>query len=416
MKPIKINAILFLGVVAITGILVLQLFLMRQAYSNEELKFNQKVHVGLLEVVKKLYNGEVAKMPLTNPINKISEDYYLVNVNKSFEMKVLEFYLITEFQKGNIKTDFEYAIYQCESDKMLYGNYISLDNKPKAETDSYFPKYSNLVYYFAVRFPKKSGYVFSELKLWVALSCVLFLILLIYIYTIYIILKQKRFSELQKDFINNMTHEFKTPLSSILIASNYLSEQPQIYKDEKMDKYTGIIINQSHKLNKHVERILDLARLDSSPLKLDKKETDAIVIIKNVIENIQLKYPLSEIKIDCKDEVFMLALDEFHFTNMVYNLIDNSIKYSNKTPQILIKLNGNEKSIKFIDNGIGIAKKDQSYIFDKFFRVNNIKSNEVNGFGLGLYYVKKICLLHNWKIKADSKIDEGTEITITIAT
>lgn len=416
MKTTRINIVLFLGLLAITGILVVQLFLVREALNNEEKKFNQKVHVALLEVVKQLYGGDVSKMPQQSPINKISDDYYLINVNKAFELKVLEFYLVNEFQKVNIATDFEYAIYQCETDKMLYGNYISYHEKPAKATTTYFPKYSNLVYYFAVRFPDKSGYFFSNLKFWFILSGILFLILVIYVYSIFIILRQKKYSDLQRDFINNMTHEFKTPLSSILIASNYLIKQPQIETDEKLEKYTGIIINQSNKLNTHIERILGLAKSDNAPLSLDKKQLDALVITRDVIENIKLKYPSLNAEVETSADPFMIEADEFHFANIVYNLLDNSIKYSTGEPWVKVKLlkEGMNSSLSFSDHGLGIAPKNQQYVFDKFFREKNSRSNEVNGFGLGLYYVKKICLLHNWKIKLDSKPNAGTTITISI--
>ena len=405
-----------MGVIAIAGILVVQIFLVKEALNNEEKKFNQKVHVALLEVVKQLYNGDTSKMPQQSPIEKISDDYYLINVNKAFEMKVLEFYLVNEFQKANIATDFEYAIYQCETDRMLYGNYISYHDRANKPTPSYFPKYSNLVYYFAVRFPDKSGYLFSNLKMWFILCAILFLILIIYVYSIFIILRQKKYSDLQRDFINNMTHEFKTPLSSILIASNYLVKQPQIKNEERLEKYTGIIINQSNKLNNHIERILDLAKSDSVPLLMDKKYLNALVFIKEVIENIQLKYPELEISIVADTDSFIIEADEFHFSNIVYNLVDNSIKYSVADPTIKIYLHRDKhiSLLQFSDKGLGIAPKNQQFVFDKFSLEKNIKSNEVNGFGLGLYYVKKICLLHHWKIKLESELNNGTMITISI--
>jgi len=416
LKATRINIVLFLGVVAIIGILAVQLFLMKEAFNNEEKKFNQKAHIALLEVVKELYGGDISKMPQQSPINKISDDYYLVNVNREFDMKVLEFYLVNEFQKVNIATDFEYAVYQCETDHMLYGNYVSYHEKPVKQPEAYFPKYSNLVYYFAVRFPDKSGYWFSSLKIWFILSGVLFLILLIYVYSIFIILRQKKYSNLQRDFINNMTHEFKTPLSSVLIASNYLAQQPQIEQEEKLKKYTGIIINQSQKLNDNVERILGLAKSDSTALFMDKRPVDVLNMIRETVENMQLKYPVLQVETESNKEPFIIDADEFHLANIIYNLIDNSIKYSAGEPVIKISLHceNNISTLRFSDQGLGIAQKNQPFVFDRFFREKNMKTNEVKGFGLGLYYVKKICMLHHWKIKLDSKQGVGTNITITI--
>jgi two-component system phosphate regulon sensor histidine kinase PhoR len=213
-----------------------------------------------------------------------------------------------------------------------------------------------------------------------------------------------------------MTHEFKTPLSSILIASNYLIKQDTINSDEKLEKYTRIVINQSNKLNQHIEKILNIAKSDNSPLTLDKKSVLIIPIITDVIENIQLKYPNINVQIDKTNNDYNIETDEFHFTNLVYNLIDNSIKYCEVEPEISIRLSEDNKHLKieFVDNGIGVSNKNISYIFDKFYRIPSAKSNEVNGFGLGLYYVKKICTLHHWKINAKNNLKNGITITILI--
>jgi len=253
------------------GIIIAQLLWTKEAFNLEEKKFTQKVHIALLEVAKKLYEGKNHELPANSPINKVSNDYYIVNVDNDFEPEILEYYLKTVFKKFNITTDFEYAMYNCESDEMVYGNYVAISDTSKKENSVYFPKHKNLVYYFAVRFPNETSYLFSSLKFWFILSFALIVILIVYVYSIFTLLQQKKYSELQRDFINNMTHEFKTPLSSILIASNYLSKQEPIQKDPKLDKYAAIIIEQSKKLNHHIEKILNIAKSDDTPLKLQKK-------------------------------------------------------------------------------------------------------------------------------------------------
>lgn len=244
----------------------------------------------------------------------------------------------SEFKKAGISTDFEYAMYNCQSDVMVYGNYISLSDDSKSKPTFNFPKNKNLVYYFAIRFPNETGYLFSSLRFWFILSIALIIILLVYVYSIFTIIQQKKYSELQRDFINNMTHEFKTPLSSILIASNYLLKQEKIHEDEKLGKYTKIIIDQSNKLNQHIEKILNIAKHDNSPQELNKSELSIIPIINNVIENIQLKYENINISIETQLNEYTILADEFHFINLVYNLLDNSIKYCDEKPTITIKL------------------------------------------------------------------------------
>ncbi|MFT7352729.1 MAG: two-component system phosphate regulon sensor histidine kinase PhoR, partial [Flavobacterium sp.] len=272
MKTKNLNSIIILGLIAILGILIAQLLWTKEAFSIEEKKFTQKVHVALLEVVKKLYAGGNSELPLENPINKITNDYYIVNVENEFDAEILEFYLKSEFKKINLNTDFEYAMYNCQSDEMVYGNYISLNQKENSSAKNiYFPKHKNLVYYFAIRFPNETNYLFSSLRFWFILSFALLIILLVYVYSIYTILQQKKYSELQKDFINNMTHEFKTPLSSILIASQYLKKQNVIIADKKLLKYNQLIIEQSNKLNEHIEKILNVAKSDNNSLKIHKE-------------------------------------------------------------------------------------------------------------------------------------------------
>ena len=417
MKINKLNSIIVLGLIAIIGILVAQLLWTKEAFNLEEKKFNQKAHVALLEVAKKLYKGTNHELPTENPVQKISNDYYIVNVDNDFEPDVLEFYLKSEFKKVNLTTDFEYAMYNCQSDEMVYGNYISFSQNSKKTSSIYFPKHKNLVYYFAIRFPNQNSYLFSSMRFWFILSFALIVILLVYVYSIYTILQQKKYSNLQRDFINNMTHEFKTPLSSILLASNYLIQQDKINSDKKLEKYIGIIINQSNKLNNHIEKILNIAKSDNSPMTLEKNEIEIVPILKDVIENIQLKHHNLEVSIQAETNFKILA-DAFHFTNIIYNLLDNSIKYCEENPKIKISILSQKKQIllTFSDNGIGIPSKDLNFIFDKFYRIYSKKSNEVNGFGLGLYYVKKICDLHQWKIFATNNETKGITIAISIPT
>ena len=417
LKINKLNSIILLGLVAIISILVAQLLWTKEAFTIEQKKLSQKAHIALLEVAKKLYEGTNHELPFQNPVQKIANDYYIVNVDNEFEPDILEFYLKTEFKKMNITTDFEYAMYNCQSDEMIYGDYISLYKK-KAECKKtvYFPKHKNLVYYFAVRFPNETTYLFSSMRFWFVLSTALILILLIYVYSIFKLLQHKKYSELQRDFINNMTHEFKTPLASILIASKYLIEQKPIKEDKKLYTYTDIIINQGNKLNGHIEKILNIAKSDYAPLELKKESILIVPIIEEAIENIQLKYPEASIKIETSSKEYLLETDIFHFGNLVYNLLDNAVKYCNEKPEITIKFTEENNCLKleFIDNGIGINPKKISFIFDKFYRVQNEKSNEVNGFGLGLYYVKEICSLQNWKIKAENNKEKGVTITLSI--
>lgn len=407
----KLNIIITLGFVAIIGILIAQLLWTRQAYNLEDKKFNQTVNVALLEVVEKLSGGKTSFTE--NPVQNISNDYYVVNINNEFHPAVLEHYLKTEFNRFQINTNYVYALYNCHSDQMIYGKYVSSHQENPNDKMIKFPKHKNLVYYFSIRFPDKTTYLISSLRFWYLLTFALIIILLVYVYSIYTIIQQKKFSELQRDFINNMTHEFKTPLSSILLASEALRKQELIKGNPKLQTYTSIITDQSYKLNHHIEKILNIARNDASGLSLKPQKIVLLPFIQEIVDTIKQKNENLSIQINIDNNTSIIA-DEFHFTNIIYNILDNSIKYCETKPEIIISSSKDTKGLylKFKDNGMGIPAKNIPHIFDKFYRVNTKKSDEVNGFGLGLFYVKKIVQQHNWKISVENNPDKGITITL----
>ncbi|WP_175620770.1 sensor histidine kinase [Chryseobacterium schmidteae] len=407
----KLNIIITLGLVAIIGILIAQLLWTKQAYNLEDRKFNQKVNIALMEVVDKMSEGKSSFTE--NPVQIIANDYYVVNINNEFHPAVLEHYLKTEFTRFQINTDYVYALYNCHSDQMIYGKYMTSHQEEPSEKVIQFPKHKNLTYYFSIRFPDKTTYLISSLRFWYLLTFALIIILLVYVYSIYTIIQQKKFSELQRDFINNMTHEFKTPLSSILLASEALNKQEVVQENPKLKTYTSIIINQSFKLNNHIEKILNIAKNDASGLSLKPQKIILKPFIEEIAETIQQKNENISIQINVDNDISILA-DEFHFTNIVYNLLDNSIKYCETKPEILISSVKDSKGLylKFKDNGMGIPTKNINHIFDKFYRVPANNSDEINGFGLGLFYVKKIVQQHNWKISVENNKDKGITITL----
>ncbi|MFS4432133.1 sensor histidine kinase [Chryseobacterium sp. S90] len=411
MKIKKLNIIITLGFVAIIGILIAQLMWTRQAYNLEDKKFNQKVNIALMEVAEKLSGGKTSYTE--NPVQNIANDYYVVNINNEFHPVVLEYYLKTEFTRFQINTDYVYALYNCHSDKMVYGKYMTSHQESPSNKVINFPKHKNLIYYFSIRFPDKTTYLISSLRFWYLLTFALIIILLVYVYSIYTIIQQKKFSELQRDFINNMTHEFKTPLSSILLASEALNKQDLVQDNTKLQTYTSIIINQSHKLNNHIEKILNIAKNDAAGLSLKPQKILLLPFIQEIADSIEHKNKDLSIEIDIENSTSVMA-DEFHFTNIIYNLLDNSIKYCETNPVIKISADKDSKGLylKFKDNGMGIPVKNIPHIFEKFYRVHTKRSEEVNGFGLGLFYVKKVVQQHHWKISVENNEDKGITTTL----
>ena len=413
----KLNIIVFIGLIAIVGVITMQLVMLNQAYTFEKKDLGEKIHFALQDVVNKIYRDNNNELPNASPIKKVSEDYYVVNVDDVFEAEVLEFYLHNEFQKVKLDMDYEYAIYNCGSDEMMYGEYVSalgIKKNDKFKCEKCFTKRAGLVYYFAVRFPQlRYNYVTSLQQYWIYTG-VLFLVLIIYVYSVILLLKQKKYTELQKDFINNMTHEFKTPLSSILIASNYAAKQEAIESNPKLSKYLKIIIEQSNKLNQHIERILSVAKTESSFVVLEKKNFNVTETLELVRDNASLKFEKATVTLHSPDPELLIKADEFHFYNIAYNIVENAIKYGSDKPTVNIDIAQSKKGVelRFTDDGPGIDPEHIDYVFDRFYRIPRENKTEVEGFGIGLFYVKKICELHGWKINIHN--NEGNGVTISI--
>jgi two-component system phosphate regulon sensor histidine kinase PhoR len=226
-------------------------------------------------------------------------------------------------------------------------------------------------------------------------------------------LRQKRLSDLQKDFINNMTHEFKTPISSINIAASVIGQDPNVIANYRLSKYTHIIQEQNQRLNNQVEKVLNVAKMENESFKLKIESIDIIKLLKSVVDAEQLKLKDGHIIFSSNCSSRNIFADKLHITNVLHNIIDNATKYCSKSPQICIAFqDGEVPCLTISDNGIGIEKEHLKLIFNKFYRVSTGNVHDVKGFGLGLFYVNQVCLSHGWKLEVKSIINEGTSFFI----
>jgi two-component system phosphate regulon sensor histidine kinase PhoR len=416
LKKYKFNIVIFFGFLSIIGVILLQLLTLQKAYKYERNEINNKIDLVLTDVVKSIYKDNKSRLEVVEQINKVTEDYYIVNVNDAFDHTILQYYLKNEFDKVKLDLDYEYAIYDCGTDNMIYGNYVS-KNKVESQEKCIdcFVKRKGYTYYFAIRFPTIKNLYFNTLQnFWIYLI-ILIVVLFIYMYSVILMLKQKKYTNLQNDFINNMTHEFKTPLSSILLASGYAQTQEEILNNPKLKKYLQIIIEQSKKLNQHIERILLVAKTGANWIELQKTDVNLKEIIANVIETTSLKYQKNQMIENSISEDIYIKADGFHLYNLFYNLIENALKYAGEEPKILIEQELNKTlNISIKDFGEGINDQHINFVFDKFYRIPKPNNKEIEGFGIGLHYVKKIVTLHHWNINLKRNKPNGLIVIIEI--
>jgi two-component system, OmpR family, phosphate regulon sensor histidine kinase PhoR len=437
----NVNAVILFGLLSLGSILAIQVSWIKKTLSiqetniaiqkKEELlslkEFSERTHIALRNVLEQITLQKADSSDLYGAVKQLSTNYFTVDISEELHPYYLETLLKRELYDQNVHQDFQYGIYDCFSDSIVFGNLI------KFTKDSlYAPTSDSLVgmtspslswkkdsHYFTVNFP---NVVSQPLEVntdfyspWIYVSVIIIVILLFFGYALSIILKQKKLSEIKNDFINNMTHELKTPISTISLSSEMLLRTDFSKEPDKLLRYVGIIYKENKRLEDQVERVLNVAKLDKDKLVLKKSDFDLNQLILDAKETFDVSQDESlELEL-CAGELMIYA-DEVHITNVIYNLLDNAQKYCEKTPRIQVctKKENKQVIISIKDNGIGIKKENFNYIFDKFYRVPTGNLHNVKGFGLGLYYVKLIIEEHGGTIELKSQLGEGTTFLIKL--
>ncbi|MEM0992677.1 MAG: HAMP domain-containing sensor histidine kinase [Bacteroidota bacterium] len=420
MKNSTIIRVVLLGVVAIVSVIALQTYWVIETWDVKEQEFNEKVNIALRKVADEF--GKISTLPRYDIIDRVSHNYYVVNVNQAINKDNLEYFLRKELEEVGLHECFQYGIHNCSSGKMVSGDIVcpAITKILVAEeiSSEELPTTDKYIYYFGVRFPNHGGKILSSMFPTLVLSGILALTLLFFSYSIFVILRQKRLSEMQKDFINNMTHEFKTPISTIKISADVFLNDNNITQNERLNRYAQIIKDQNQRLNTQVEKVLQLAKIERDQFRLKLEEIPMHELLENTLKGTKLKIESQngtlETALSAKKS--HVRADRLHLTNVLHNLIDNAIKYCKDKPHVKIKTFNarNRLVLQIEDQGIGIAKIHQEKVLQKFFRVPTGDVHDVKGFGLGLFYVNNICKGHFWKLKIDSEVGEGTRISIAM--
>ncbi|WP_132432275.1 sensor histidine kinase [Natronoflexus pectinivorans] len=331
--------------------------------------------------------------------------------------EMTDVYLVQAFEERGISVPFEFGVYDSRGNLVVSTARYDREEAGQTYQKQLFP---NDVHpranYMMVYFPKKPNFIMESMGM--VLPTVIFTIVMILtsILTLFIIVKQKRLDEIKNDFINNMTHEFKTPISTISLASQMLKDGAVTKTPSTLQHISGVIQDESKRLSFQVEKVLQMAIFDKGKASLKTQKTNINDLVHGVVNTFRIKVESQNGKIIEKLEAKNphAHVDQVHFTNVIFNLLDNALKYRRGKPVFYVKTWNRPTGIviNIEDNGLGISKDNLKRIFEKFYRVPTGNVHNVKGFGLGLAYVKKIVEDHGAEIKVESEINVGTKFEI----
>ena len=438
MKRKSIQKIIILAIVAIIGIVATQLYWIKVSLDMQkhdtdlhtkrkelnEAEFNDRVKVALKNVAEKIQSSYDDPAEMYRAVEQLRPNYYVVRVSDTLNPFWLEQLLKREFDRNNVSENYRYGIYDCFTDSVVYSDIVITgemgDNSSTELKELPQVKWDTDAHYFSITFPDKDNLEVApydpKMNAFVLITIATLLTIGFIAYALWVIFRQKRLSEIKTDFINNMTHELKTPISTISLSSEVLL-RPDILNDpDRIKRYAGIIHDENARLQGQVERVLQLA-------KLDKEEVDLKVSLIDIHEIIESSAERFDLQVSNKNGSIILNLgaekshiegDIIHITNIIYNLLDNANKYCPENPEIQIYTKNVEGGIeiRIKDNGIGMGRDALKLIFTKFYRVPTGNVHDVKGFGLGLYYVKELLNKHGGLIRVNSAVGSGSTFVI----
>ena len=415
MKKRTLNIIIISGVFSILLLFIVQLFWAQNLISLESKQFNHKVKIGLLNAGYKLKLIHHSKIDKIHLVKQLTDNSYVVEVQDIVNPTTIDSLLQIEFKTQELYSPYKIAIYDCFTDSVIFAHSGS-ENANYVAAKEYGVNWNINSYNFGVIFPKINP-LKQHLNIGIASGVVIFGIVGFFVYVIIMLFRQKKLDEMKTDFINNMTHELKTPISTISLSSNVIMSENIISQPDRLKHYAGIIHQENERLKTQVERVLQLALFEQKDFGLHLQSVSINKIIEKAIEPFKLLLEEKNGNYSIEGENLIAEIDEHHFCNAISNLIDNAIKYckeENPFIKITIANLGKNISIKVKDHGIGMDKEEIKHIFKKFYRAPTGNVHNVKGFGIGLSYVEQILKMHNGFIKVNSHKNKGTTFELIL--
>ena len=339
-------------------------------------------------------------------------------------------YLKKELQRQDLDVEFDYMIYPKGATETKFGYKTAgypfdiqndLPKKDFVEMPMFRKNISKDSYRLKVYFPKRNKYIYTSVPIMAVSLVFTIVIIIVFVFTIITAFRQKKLTEMKNDFINNMTHEFKTPISSISLAAQMLNDQSVRKSPVMLNQISNVINDETKRMRFLVEKVLQMSMFEGKKAVLKLEDADANLIIYNITNTFKLKVEKYGGKITTRLDAMngIVEVDEMHFTNVIFNLLDNAVKYRREDEPLNLQVStddlpGERLQIVIQDNGIGISKEDQKRIFEKFYRVSTGNRHDVKGFGLGLAYVHKMITELGGTITVDSHVGKGTKFIIIL--
>ncbi|MGB1003536.1 MAG: sensor histidine kinase [Salibacteraceae bacterium] len=422
MSAKTIRIILLLMLATIGGLFITQAYWFKKSFSVHQKQLDDQINIALRSVGHQILiqqNDSTSQIP---SVSKLSANEYFVELNTYFSLRTLDSLLILEFYNRNMELDYDYLIVKEQNKEVILGNrnyhkmlsYLEFDSSKACATRWELEEKRN----FKVRINNKTGHVLSAMGIWMFSSGTLLFILAVFTFIIVSIIKGKRLSLLKKDFVNNMTHELKTPIANISVASDAIRNDKIQMDESKLKKYADIIYKENHRLHQLVDRVLQISEIEKYDQTLNKEWVNVNELVVEIIRNFEpvIHSNSGQIKSNLGKENPNIKADRLHLSNVINNLIENGIKYSIESPDIEVStsVSGRQFVISVSDKGVGISVGDSDRVFEKFYRAETGNVHNTKGYGLGLSYVKLIAEKHGGSISFTSKKGKGSTFILKL--
>lgn len=415
-RDLKIKILILLMGLTILSLIFVQGYWFVKAHDTREAQFAERANLALRNVGDELLRMKGDENRQIPPVQQEASNSFFLATKVNFRIGTLDSLLKSAFIRHGINTDYEYAILESSDGNLILGNYVSVDPLVENTLGCAKRDQGSTQFDFRVTFPDMGGHVLESMEIWIFSSVAMVAVLLIFAFLLVFLMREKRLARLKKNFINNLTHELKTPITNISIASEVLMAPRPVEDNKKKQIYAEIIQKESQRLKTLVDRVLQISVLESGKITLDREVVNLNTVISEVVHVVTPRIEMRNGTISCElaaTEATILA-DRHHLLNTLYNLIDNADKYSPEIPQIRISTSNDKGGIQIAvhDSGKGISEEKQKLIFDKFYRAEEGDEQNERGFGLGLSYVQLILKAHRGRIGIRSKPGMGSCFTI----